>query len=82
MGDTQSGMGILFDQQHGQALVAQSTVLADIGPIVREPFRAGPAHFQIDGDELVTGGRWVIEVTAAVSRFEEATAEVEVLVGD
>ena len=49
---------------------------------MREPFRAGPAHFQIDGDELVTGGRWVIEVTATVSRFEEATAEVEVLVGD
>jgi len=54
----------------------------DIGPIVREPFRAGPNHFQIDGDELVTGGRWVIAVTSAVSRFEEATAEVEVLVGD
>ena len=53
----------------------------DIGPIVREPFRAGPSHFQIDGNELVTAGRWVIEVTASVSRFEAATAEVEVLVG-
>jgi copper transport protein len=52
-----------------------------IGPIEREPFRAGPAHFQIDGNELVTGGRWTITVTARVSRFEEATAEVEVLVG-
>ena len=62
--------------------VSLSLPASDIGPIVREPFRAGPAHFQIDGDELVTGGRWVIEVTAAVSRFEEATAEVEVLVGD
>jgi len=62
--------------------VSFSLPSSDIGPIVREPFRAGPNHFQIDGDELVTGGRWVIEVTAAVSRFEEATAEVEVLVGD
>jgi len=62
--------------------VSFSLPSSDIGPIVREPFRAGPTHFQIDGDELVTGGRWVIEVTATVSRFEEATAEVEVLVGD
>jgi copper transport protein len=54
---------------------------SDLGPIVREPFRAGPAHFQIDGDELVTGGRWVITVTATLSRFETATGEVEVLVG-
>ncbi|MET0913388.1 MAG: copper resistance protein CopC [Acidimicrobiales bacterium] len=53
----------------------------DIGPIVREPFRAGPAHFQIDGNELVTGGRWTIQVTADISRFESATGEVEVLVG-
>ena len=62
--------------------VSFSLPSGDIGPIVREPFRAGPTHFQIDGDELVTGGRWVIEVTATVSRFEEANAEVEVLVGD
>jgi len=53
----------------------------DIGPIVREPVRAGPAHFQIDGNELVTGGRWTIQVTANISRFESATGEVEVLVG-
>ncbi|HEY5886219.1 MAG TPA: hypothetical protein VIT24_00770, partial [Acidimicrobiales bacterium] len=53
----------------------------DIGPIVREPFRAGPAHFQINGNELVTGGRWTIQVTADISRFESATGEVEVLVG-
>jgi len=52
-----------------------------IGPIERAPFRAGPAHFQVDGNELVTSGRWTITVTAAVSRFEAATAEVEVLVG-
>ncbi len=53
----------------------------DLGPIVREPVRAGPAHFQIDGDELVTGGRWDIAVDARLSRFEAATAEVEALVG-
>lgn len=61
--------------------VRLSLPASDIGPIVREPVRAGPAHFQIDGDELVTGGRWVIEVTAIISRFEAASGEVEVLVG-
>jgi copper transport protein len=65
-----------------EVAVSFSLPSSDIGPIIREPFRAGPTHFQIDGDELVTGGRWVIEVTATASRFEEATAEVEVLVGD
>lgn len=53
----------------------------EIGPIVRTPLRAGPGHFTLEGDELVTGGRWTIEVTAQ-SRFETDTAEVEVLVGD
>ena len=56
-----------------EVTVSFSLPSSDIGPIVREPFRAGPTHFQIDGDELVTGGRWIIEVTATVSRFEEAT---------
>jgi len=65
----------------GDVSVSLSLPANDIGPIVREPFRAGPAHFQIDGNELVTGGRWTIEVTANVSRFEAATGEVEVLVG-
>jgi copper transport protein len=64
----------------GDVSVSFSLPSDDIGPIVREPFRAGPSHFQIDGDELVTGGRWTIEVTEE-SRFESATAEVEVLVG-
>ena len=54
----------------------------EIGPIVREPFGAGPAHFQVDGNELATGGRWTVDVSAQVSRFETATAEVEVLVRD
>jgi copper transport protein len=52
----------------------------DIGPISREPVRAGPNHFQLDGNDLVTGGRWVIEVVATISRFESASGSTEVLV--
>jgi copper transport protein len=69
------------DEIADDVTVSLSLPSDDIGPIVREPFRAGPAHFQIDGDELVTSGRWTIEVTAQVSRFDTATGEVEVLVG-
>jgi copper transport protein len=76
-----------YDQDGRPAEIAEDVTVTftlpseDIGPIVREPFRAGPAHFQIDGNELVTSGRWTIEVTSRVSRFDTATAEVEVLVG-
>ena len=76
-----------FDEDGRPAEIADDVSVSlslpsdDIGPIVREPFRAGPAHFQIDGNELVTGGRWTIQVTADISRFESATGEVEVLVG-
>jgi copper transport protein len=51
----------------------------DIGPIRRTPFRAGPSHFQLDSNDLVTGGRWLVEVGVR-SRFEEAGGEIEVLV--
>lgn len=52
----------------------------DIGPIGRTPFRAGPAHFQLDGSELVSGGRWEITVIARLSRFAQASATTDVLV--
>ncbi len=64
----------------GDITVNLSLPSDDIGPITRTPFRAGPSHFQLDSDDLVTGGRWVIEVNVAVSRFEEARGEIEVLV--
>ena len=52
-----------------------------VGPISREPFRAGPAHFQWDGAELVSSGRWEITVVARIDRFSEETATADVLVG-
>ena len=53
----------------------------DIGPITREPFRAGPGHFQWDGAELVSSGRWEITVVVRIDRFSEASATADVLVG-
>lgn len=52
-----------------------------IGPITREPFRAGPAHYQWDGTELVSSGRWEVTVVVRLDRFTEASATADVLVG-
>jgi copper transport protein len=51
---------------------------ADIGPLEREPFVAGPGHFQLDTSDLSIAGTWTITVDARTSRFDEATASVEV----
>ena len=73
-----------FDADGRPAEIAESITLdltlpsADLGPISREAVRAGPAHFQLDGDDLAVGGTWTIEVQARVDRFTEATGTVDV----
>lgn len=74
----------LFDPDGRPADIAESVTLrlslpaAQLGPITREATRAGPAHFQLDGDDLAVGGTWTIEVVARVDRFTEATGTTEV----
>ena len=51
---------------------------AGIGPLEREPFVAGPGHFQLDTNDLTIAGTWTIGVEARIDRFDQATAEVEV----
>jgi len=51
-----------------------------IGPIVRQPFVAGPGHYQLDGNDLSISGKWTIVVRARVSKFEEKTATFAVTV--
>jgi copper transport protein len=51
---------------------------AEIGPLERDPFLAGPGHYQLDGNELSIAGRWTIEVVARVNTFDQLTAAVEV----
>lgn len=53
----------------------------DLGPIVREPLVSGPGHWVLTGNELALPGRWEITVVARVSRFEESTVTIPVLVG-
>jgi len=74
----------LFDPDGRPAEIAESITLelslpaAQLGPITREATRAGPAHLQLDGDDLAVAGTWTIEVTARLDRFTEATGTIEV----
>ncbi|MEQ1786099.1 MAG: copper resistance protein CopC [Acidimicrobiales bacterium] len=76
----------LFDPDGRPAEIAESVTLqlslpaAQLGPITREAVRAGPAHLQLDGDDLAVGGTWTIEIQARVDRFTEANGTVEVQV--
>ncbi|MFP5308937.1 MAG: copper resistance protein CopC [Actinomycetes bacterium] len=49
-------------------------------PLVREPFVAGPGHWQVNGRELAFPGRWTIEVVVRVDTFTEARSSVDVVV--
>ena len=51
---------------------------AEIGPLEREPYVAGPGHYQVDGSDLSIAGDWTVEVVARVDRFDQLTAAVTV----
>ena len=70
----------LLDKTGRPAALAQSVELdlslpsSGIGPIVRQPFVAGPGHYQLDSGDLSFAGSWTVVVRAQVSKFEEDTA--------
>jgi copper transport protein len=74
----------LFDPDGRPADIADEVSLvlelpsAGLGPIARDAFRAGPAHFQLDTDDLAVAGTWTIDVQARVDRFTEVTGSAEV----
>ncbi len=51
---------------------------AGIGPLQRTATRAGPAHAQLDGDDLAVAGQWQITVRIRIDRFTEASGTAEV----
>jgi copper transport protein len=53
---------------------------SDIGPLKRQPFVAGPGHYQFDTNDLSAPGQWTIVVRAQFSKFEEDTASFDVTV--
>jgi copper transport protein len=74
----------LFDPDGRPAEIAESVTVvltlpaAQLGPITREAVRAGPAHLQLDTDDLAIAGTWTVELRALVDRFTEATGTAEV----
>lgn len=53
-----------------------------IGPIVIEPFVAGPGHWVANIDDLRFAGEWEVRVVAGIDRFTEADARIGVVVND
>jgi copper transport protein len=51
-----------------------------LGPIRRQPFVAGPGHYQLNSSDLSISGKWTIVVRVQVSKFEEKTAIFDVTV--
>jgi hypothetical protein len=44
----------------------------------RQPFVAGPGHYQLNTTDLSVPGQWTIVVRAQFSKFEVATASFDV----
>ena len=65
----------------GEVTMELSMPAGDIGPIVRNPRLAGPAHFLHVGPELAVAGEWQILLRQRVSDFEEVTAVAGVTIG-
>jgi copper transport protein len=64
-----------------QALTLELSLPSNqLGPIRRQPFVAGPGHYQLNNGDLSIPGEWTIVVRAQISKFEEKTAVFNVTV--
>jgi copper transport protein len=70
--------GRVSDTDFDEVTLRLSLPSAQIGPLEREPFLAGPGHYQLDGNDLSIPGDWTIEVVARVDTFDQITASVTV----
>ena len=75
----------LLDPTGRPAELAQQSRLScatlnQLGPIRRQPFVAGPGHYQLSSGDLSIPGEWTIVVRVQVSKFEEQTAMFKVTV--
>ncbi|MGH9085084.1 MAG: copper resistance CopC/CopD family protein [Acidimicrobiales bacterium] len=73
-----------YDADDRPAEIAEQVVLellqpdAGLGPIERPAERAGPAHFQLNGDDLAIAGDWQVTVRVRLDRFTEVAETVTV----
>lgn len=69
--------GRVADPEFDELTLNFSMPSSDIGPIEREPVRAGAGHQQVTGMQLLAGA-WVVEIVARVDQFDQLTASVDV----
>ncbi len=70
--------GRVSQQAFDDLRVELSLQSAEIGPLEREPYVAGPGHYQVDGSDLSIAGDWTVEIVGRIDQFDEVTAEVTV----
>jgi copper transport protein len=69
------------DDRFDTASMELAVPAEDVGPLVREPVRAGPGHFVLVGTDLDLAGDWTLTVTVKPDRFTEQRATVGFRVG-
>jgi copper transport protein len=69
------------DDRFDTAAMELAVPAEDVGPLVREPVRAGPGHFVLVGTDLDLAGDWTLTVTVKPDRFTEQRATVGFRVG-
>jgi copper transport protein len=66
------------DDRFDDATVRLELPEQGLGPLDRDPVRAGPGHFQLIGTDFTLSGTWTITVTVKPDPFTETTGMVEV----
>lgn len=69
------------DDRFDTAAIELAVPAEDVGPLVREPVRAGPGHFVLVGTDLDLAGDWTLTLTVKPDRFTEQRSTVGFRVG-
>lgn len=64
------------DDRYEAVALELSLPAVDLGPIDREPARAGPGHFLLVGTDLDLAGEWTLRIGVRPDRFTEQSATV------
>ena len=70
-----------FDDRFDEAVFRLELPSQEVGPLDREPVRAGPGHFQVVGTPIDLPGEWQLTVLVRPDRFTEISATAEFTVG-
>lgn len=66
-----------FDDRFDEAVFRLELPSQDVGPLDREPVRAGPGHFQVVSTPIDVPGEWRLTVLVRPDRFTEISASAD-----